>query len=166
MPCDRGIAQTMLLGIGNTLLSDDGVGIHVIQELSARQRHGDLGAEIALRDGGTIGLALLAEFQDLDSLVVVDATEFGSPPGAVRLFEGAAMDAQLRGRKRTAHEVALSDLIAAAELTGCAPKRRALVGIQPETTQWGLAPTAAVAAAIPQACKTIISLLEEWRDAV
>jgi hydrogenase maturation protease len=155
----------MLIGIGNILLTDDGVGIHVINELGARQRAGGIAAEIALRDGGTIGLALLSEFQDLESLIVVDATEFGSAPGAVRVFEGAAMDAQLRGCKRTAHEVALADLMAAAELTGCAPKRRALLGIQPEKTGWGLEPTAAVAAAIPQACDSIISLLGEWRHA-
>jgi hydrogenase maturation protease len=74
------------------------------------------------------------------------------------------MDRQLAGSKRSAHEVALADLIQAARLSGCAPPRRALVGIQPEVTSWGLEPTPAVAAAIPRAVQCILNLLEEWHD--
>ena len=157
--------RTLLVGIGNILLSDDGVGIHVIRALDALERAGEIGHEIALRDGGTIGLALLPEFDGFDALIAIDAMELGSPPGTVRAFTGAHMDAQLGGRKRTAHEVALADLMMAAALTGCAPERRALVAIQPGSTQWGLAPTPPVLAAIPAACRSVLSLLEEWEPA-
>ena len=74
------------------------------------------------------------------------------------------MDRQLCGKKRTAHEVALADLISAGELSGRAPERRALIAIQPASTDWGLTPTAAVAAAIPRACGAVRDLIERWDD--
>jgi hydrogenase maturation protease len=153
-------AQTLLLGIGNSLLQDDGAGIHVIEAL---RDSAALAPSIRLRDGGTIGLALLADIEDCTALIAVDAMELGEAPGTVQTFTGPAMDAQLGGKKRTAHEVALADLLQAAELIGAKPVRRALVGIQPQSTEWGLLPTDPVQAAIPAACAAITSLLAEWQ---
>ncbi len=165
MSVDSTATQTLLVGIGNILLTDDGVGVHVIRELEARKRTGEISEATALRDGGTIGLALLSEFDGTGSLVVIDAIEMGAPPGTVRVFQGSDMDVQLRGKKGTAHEVALADLMAAARLLGSAPERRALVGIQPGSTEWGLYPTEVVCGAIPKACDIVLSLVEEWADA-
>jgi hydrogenase maturation protease len=165
MSSETAATRTLLMGIGNILLSDDGVGVHVIRALGALERAGEIGHRIALRDGGTIGLALLPELDAFDALIAIDAMELGSTPGTVRAFAGRDMDAQLGGRKRTAHEVALADLMTAAALTGCAPERRALVAIQPGSTEWGLAPTEPVLAAIPRACQTVLSLLANWEQA-
>jgi hydrogenase maturation protease len=157
-------ARTILLGIGNILLSDDGVGVHVANALNREMEANGLRHPLTVRDGGTIGLSLLSEIDPASALIAVDAMEMGAQPGTVRLFRDAAMDRQLAGSKRSAHEVALADLIQAARLSGCAPPRRALVGIQPEVTSWGLEPTPAVAAAIPRAVQCILNLLEEWHD--
>jgi hydrogenase maturation protease len=165
MSIEAAATRTLLMGIGNILLSDDGVGVHVIRALGALDRAGEIGHLITLRDGGTIGLALLSELDSFDALIAIDAMELGSAPGTVRAFAGPDMDAQLGGRKRTAHEVALADLMMAAALTGCAPERRALVAVQPGSTEWGLAPTQPVLEAIPQACQTVLSLLESWEQA-
>jgi hydrogenase maturation protease len=165
MPVEVATAWTLLIGMGNILLTDDGVGVHVIRQLDALRQSGDIGHRITLRDGGTIGLALLSEFKEIAALIAIDAMEIGAEPGTVQVFRGADMDAQLCGQKRTAHEVALADLMAAARLTECAPERRALVGIQPGSTQWGLSPTQPVQTAISEACKTVLSLLEDWDDA-
>ena len=158
-------ARTLLVGLGNILLTDDGVGVHVIRALETMKRVDDFGHAITLRDGGTIGMALLPEITGYDALVAIDAMELGEKPGTVRAFQGPDMDAQLRDRRRTVHEVALAELMAAARLTGRVPDRRALVAIQPGSTQWGLSPTEAVNAAIPKACETALSLIEEWRNA-
>jgi hydrogenase maturation protease len=87
---------------------------------------------------------------------------FGAEPGTVRVFEGDAMDAQLIGRKRSAHEVALADLMGAAALGGRLPARRALVAVEPSSTALGLGPTPAVASAIPQLCHEVTALVNRW----
>jgi hydrogenase maturation protease len=156
--------HTLVLGIGNILLSDDGVGVHVIRALDALEQEGEVPHVIALRDGGTIGLELLSEIEEFGALIAIDAMELDAEPGTVRTFKCDDMDRQLTGKKHTAHEVALADLMAAAALSGTRPRRRALVAIQPFSTQWGLSPTPAVLAAIPKACRAVLSLLGEWND--
>ena len=156
------IPVPLILGIGNTLLTDDGIGVHVA--MAAAVVAGQMAQPVRVRDGGTIGLALLAEIEPGAALIAVDAMELHAAPGTMRVFIGAAMDQQLRGTKRSAHEVALADLMQAAEFSGIGPARRALVAIQPDITTWGLSPTPAVAAAIPGAVAAILALLEGWRD--
>lgn len=160
MRTDVEATRTLILGLGNILLSDDGVGVHVLRALE----EGEIGRHVALRDGGTIGISLLSEVEDSGALIAIDAMELGAEPGTVRTFVGPDMDRQLSGRKRSAHEVALADLIMAAELSGHVPKRRALVAIQPGSLDWGLNPTAPVLSAIPEACSAALSLIEDWND--
>lgn len=152
--------KVLVLGLGNRLLSDDGVGPHVVDALRARGLEAN--ARVALQDGGTFGLALLPDIQDAAALIVVDAAMFGGAPGEMRVFEGEAMDAQLAGAKSTVHEVSLSDLIDAAKFSGTLPERRALVGIAPQMTEWGLAPTPEIAATMPAACAAVETLVARW----
>jgi hydrogenase maturation protease len=72
------------------------------------------------------------------------------------------MDRALGGRKSSAHEVALADLVATASLTGGLPAARALVAVQPECCEWGLAPSAAVGAALPHLQAAVEELLCRW----
>jgi hydrogenase maturation protease len=156
------VAKILILGIGNTLRGDDGVGVRVVEALDD-SRAGPCG--MCLRDGGTLGLSLLTDFEDADAVIAIDAAEIGAAPGAVALFEGAAMDRQLGGKKGTAHEVALADLMSAAHLMGWRPERRALVAIQPGVTDWSMTPSAPVAAAIVHACAMVRQLINRWNDA-
>lgn len=153
--------RVLILGIGNTLLSDDGFGVHVTEKLRGDFCFSD---NVSIRDGGTIGLALLPEIEETDQLIVIDAGELKDAPGAMRVFEGEAMDKHLSASHGSVHEVAMSDLLEAAALMGRTPKDRALVVVQPKSLDWGDAPTESVAAAIPKACKTIASLIEGWRS--
>jgi hydrogenase maturation protease len=153
--------RTLILGIGNILLSDDGIGVHVIRALDTLES-AEIPQAFGLRDGGTLGLSLLSEIEEFGALIAIDAVELGAKPGTVRIFQGPDMDRQLMGTKRTAHEVALADLMSAARLAGCEPSRRALVAVQPESTEWGLSLTPAVGAAIPAACQEIRNLLSRW----
>jgi hydrogenase maturation protease len=154
--------MTLILGIGNSLLADDGVGLHVLRALTAEA---EADPSLRLCDGGTVGLALLPEIENCARLIVIDAVEMGAPSGTLRVFVDAAMDAQMHGSKRSAHEVALADLMGAAHLLGTAPSRRALVGVQPGSTGWGLEPTPPVAAAIEPACVAVRALIKGWSDA-
>lgn len=154
-------SRYLVLGVGNTLLSDDGVGVHVAQVLKSRA---DLASRIKIIDGGTLGLSLLPEVEDAAGLIVVDAAELGLQPGAIRVFEDDAMDRHLSGRKKTVHEVAVADLLVAAAMTGHAPRERALVAIQPESTEWGLEPTADIRSAIAGAADAVASVVDRWSE--
>jgi len=143
------------MGVGNTLLKDDGIGIHVTEALKPR-------ADFKIIDGGTIGIALLPAIEDADAVIIVDASEIGEPPGSIRIFRNQEIDTQLSGKKKTVHEVALADLFSAAAIRGQCPAERALIAIQPASTDWGLEPTPEVKAAIPQACTAIKNISEKW----
>ncbi len=153
--------KILILGIGNRLLCDDGVGVHVVEQL---QQHHPAHPEAEFLDGGTLSFTLAVPIADASALVVVDAAQVAGRPGAIELFEGEAMDRYLAGGgRRSVHEVGLMDMMAIARLSGTLPARRALIGIQPQETGWGEWPTAEVAAAIPAACDLALRLVEQWQ---
>ncbi len=153
--------KILVLGIGNTLLMDEGVGIHVLAALRAGPALPD---DVEFLDGGTLSFTLAGPIQDADALIVVDAANIDSPPGTWRLMEGDAMDAFLLGnRKSTVHEVGLTDLRAIALLAGHWPSKRAMLAIQPQAMDWGEFPTPVVAAAIPAVAAAIFDLVGAWQ---
>jgi len=153
--------KTLVLGIGNTLLTDEGVGVHVIAALASRLAHFP---DVTLLDGGTLSFTLAGPIEETDALIVVDAANIGTKPGQWTLLQGDEMDAFLMSNRRaTVHEVGLTDLRAIAILAGHWPEKRAMLAIQPDVIDWGDYPTPAVAAAIPPACAAIHELIEEWR---
>jgi hydrogenase maturation protease len=157
----------LVLGLGSRLLGDDAAGPLTIDSLAARVRDpaGEAPARsIVLQDGGTIGLGLLPAIEDASALIAVDAARFGAPAGTVRVFEGEALERLLGGRKSSAHEVTLADLVGAAALRGTLPAQCALVAVEPACTQPGLAPSAAVAAAIPRLCEAVHGVLRRWSE--
>lgn len=152
--------KTLVLGIGNTLLADEGIGIHVLKALSASPLPED---RVELIDGGTLSFTLAVAIEQADALIVVDAAQLQAAPGTLQVFEGEDMDRFLTHQRRSSvHEVGLTDLMNMARLTERWPEKRALVAIQPEKVDWGEYPSPAVQAAIPSACRAIEALLEGW----
>ncbi|PWB58994.1 MAG: peptidase M52, partial [Nitrosomonadales bacterium] len=129
----------MVLGIGNTLLQDEGAGVHAMRQLQSE--FADY-AGIEFVDGGTLSFSLAGPIGEAECLLVIDAAELGDKPGTVRVFRDAEMDRFLgANRKRSVHEAGLLDLLAVAHLTDSLPSRRALVGIQPGVLDWGETPS-------------------------
>jgi hydrogenase maturation protease len=142
--------KILVLGIGNTLLADEGVGIVAMQALESQ-----FGAreDMEFIDGGTLSFTLAVPISECEALLVIDAAELGAAPGTVRSFEGEEMDRFLgETRKSSVHEVGLLDLRAISLLTGYWPQHRALIGIQPGFVGWGEALTPVVAAALTEVC--------------
>jgi len=153
--------KMLVLGIGNTLLTDEGIGIHVLQALEPELANWP---DVTLLDGGTLSFTLAGPIEDADALVVVDAANIKKQPGEWTLLKGEEMDAFLMSnRKATVHEVGLTDLRAIALLAGHWPDKRAMLAIQPDVIDWGEQPTPAVAAAIPPACAAIVEQLQAWQ---
>lgn len=152
---------TLILGIGNTLLSDEGVGIHVIDHLDASNPDRQ---HITCLDGGTLSFTLAGPIAEHDNLVVIDATQLHAPPGTLQTFIGSKMDSFLGGTRQNVHEVSLADLLDISRLSGCLPQNRALIGIQPEFIDWGDGVSAQVAGAIEPAAAQALALHQTWQQ--
>jgi hydrogenase maturation protease len=153
--------STLVLGVGNTLLSDEGAGVHAMQYLA--DHYSDLPATRCL-DAGTLSFTLAADIADADNLLIFDAAQLGEAPATVRVFEGAAFDEFLKSGRRSVHEVGFADLMDIARLQDCLPTRRALIGLQPEKLGWGERPGDKVVAAIPHAAALAADLIRHWAD--
>lgn len=153
---------TLILGLGNVLLTDEAVGAEVLKQLAPLA---ESDPDLRLYDGGTLSFTLAGPIGDAERLIVVDAAAMNDPPGTVRLFEGEAMDRQLSQHAKSVHEVSLADLFDIARLTDSLPSQRALIGIEPERIDWGDQLTPAVAAAVPETIQLITDLLARWRGA-
>jgi len=157
----NGSRKTLILGIGNVLLRDEGAGVFAIRQLADLAAQRD---DIELMDGGTLSFSLAGAIEDADNLIVIDAAQYDGEPGTTRVFVGEQMDEFIgSNRKCSVHEVSLIDLMAIALLAGQLPRQRALIGIQPQTIEWGDTPSLPVSAAIQLACDQAMQLAEEWR---
>ncbi len=151
---------TLVLGIGNTLLTDEGVGVHVVNQLQQQQQF----PKVKFLDGGTLSFTLAEPIEACDHLIVIDASELKTDPGEVQVFENDDMDKFITtGNKKSVHEVTLVDVMSIAMLSGQLPSKRALIGIQPDCLDWGNEPTKAVQQAIPVACNQVQNLLHRWQ---
>lgn len=154
------VTKTLVLGIGNPIMQDDGVGVYVVRQLKKEQAYL---SHVDFLDGGTLSFSLIGEIENADHLIVIDTAQLGREPGSIRTFLNEEMDRFLGQQKNSSvHDVTLTDLLSIALLTDQLPTRRALIGIQPESLDLGTDPTPSVAKAIPKACGITMELLEKW----
>jgi hydrogenase maturation protease len=155
-----GVPASLVLGFGNVLLSDDGAGVRILEQLRS-----GLGPDAAhFIDAGTLSFSLLPYIEAADAMLAIDAADINDSAGALALYEGEAMDAFLRStRRRTVHEVGLIDLLDMARLRDCLPPRRALLCIQPGRIDWSEELSTPVAAALPGAVRQASALLQRWQ---
>ena len=151
--------HTLILGLGNLVHSDDGVGVHAIH---AMQKDPRVPPGAVLLDGGTQGLALLAHASCAERLLVIDAVDVGEPPGTMLRFEGAALRG-LPGRA-SVHQLGFADMMVALQLLGESPGEVILLGVQPGSTEWGAELTQPVARALPALIDCAIDQLENWEE--
>ena len=129
------MASVLVLGIGNPLLTDDGAGVHAALRLVDRAAGRD---DVTILDAGTLSFSLLPALKDADGLIAIDATRDGGRPGELRVREGADFDRFVRRNGRTVNEIGLADLLDLARRSGQLPENRVLIGVEPETVDWGL----------------------------
>lgn len=148
--------NVLVLGIGNVLMTDDSAGVRVINELERRFRFPE---GVELLDGGTSGIELLSYIADKDYLILVDAIKSDFPPGTVVRVEGEDVPAKFMTRI-SPHQLGLSDLLAAATLTGELPKRMVLFGIEPKRIELGLEMTEEVKAGFEKLVSAVVDELK------
>ncbi len=150
--------RTLILGIGNLVMTDDGVGIRVVHLLQERHNFPD---GVTLLDGGTLGLDLLHYLEGVTRLLVVDAVESGCPPGTVVRLMGEEINIAFR-TKLSPHQMGLQDLLLVAELQGFAPAEMVLLGVQPGEIGMGIDLTPAVAAQVETLVAGVLRELAGW----
>ena len=141
----------VVLGVGNLLLSDEGVGVRVVERLPQAYV---VPPEVALLDGGTCGMEMLEDLEDLDVLILVDAVRAHKAPGTPVRLAGDAVPVFFK-TKLSPHQVGLSDVLATLELIGKAPKYTAILGIQPVSLETGMALTPEVEARLPELMRMV-----------
>jgi hydrogenase maturation protease len=151
--------HTLVLGLGNLVHSDDGLGVHAIQML---QRDPRVPSYVVLMDGGTQGLALLPHISFFERVIVVDALDVGEAPGTLVRLEGDALR-HLPG-KPSVHQLGFADLMVALELLGESPEQIVLFGIQPLSIDWGTELTAPVRDALARIPDLVIEQLLAWES--
>ena len=146
----------LVLGIGNVLLTDEGIGIRALKELERRYHFPD---QVELLDGGTAGIELLRHISNRDHLIIIDAMKSDQEPGTVVRVDGTEVPAAFRTRI-SPHQLGLSDLLAAAMLTDELPENLVLFGVEPESLDVGLDLSDRVEASVD---KLVHAVVEELR---
>jgi len=123
----------VVIGLGNPLMGDDGLGIAALERLRARYV---LAAGIELVDGGTWGLNLLPVIEDADGVILIDAIDTGASPGTPIRLEHAFLPRYL-ATKISPHQVDLRDVLGLAELRGTLPRDTVAIGLQPQSIALG-----------------------------
>lgn len=154
--------KTLILGVGNTLLADEGAGVHAMHFLKDNYELPDT----EFLDGGTLSFTLADAIAEATNLIIFDATQLDAKPGFVRVFEGAEFDDFLKSGCRSVHEVGFADLMDISRLQDSIPKNYALIGIQPEYLGWGDSPGETVCASFPKAASMAASLIDSWADEI
>jgi len=129
------LKKTLILGVGNYLLSDDGLSVHVLERLQTDNLIPD---DIQMIDGGTCGLDLLQYLEGVSNLIIIDAikTRDGTPGSIIRL-DGDQIPAYL-SLKISPHDIGLPDLLATAKLRDLYPENIVAFGIQPASLELGV----------------------------
>ena len=153
-----GAGDTLVLGIGNVLLADEGVGVHVATLLEGRLA-GVPG--LSVLDGGTLGLELLGPIEDAQQLIVVDCMRAGRAAGSVTVLRDREATEWTTGRV-TAHDLGLPSVFALAQLRGWQPRRVAVVGVEPDRLEPSLSLSPPVERGALEAAEQVVDLLRQW----
>ncbi|GAB4532065.1 MAG: HyaD/HybD family hydrogenase maturation endopeptidase [Anaerolineales bacterium] len=154
--------RTLVLGVGNILLSDEGFGVRAVEHLA---RTHNLPSDILALDGGTLGMDLLYYLEGIDNLLLVDAVQANRPPGTLVRMSGDEVPSFLSLRV-SPHQMGIPDMLAAARLTGCYPQNIVLWGAQPASLDVGLELSPSLHSRLDETRDHLLDELRTWRHPV
>ncbi len=146
--------NTLILGVGNLLLKDEGVGIHVIRALEQE----NLPSGVHLMDGGTGGFHLISWIEKYDRIIMVDATLDKNPPGTIRVLRPKYSSEF--PPLMSAHEIGLRDMMSIMELTETMPLIDLIVISVEDISEVGMELTPKVEAAVPEVIRIVKELIK------
>lgn len=147
-----------VLGIGNVIMQDEGIGVHVVKHLEEAYR---FEPQINIIDGGTSGAELLSFFDDHDRMIIVDAVEFEKEPGFIGTIEHDDILRRLT-TKMSMHHLGLTDVLSNAKLLDIEPEEIFLVGMQPKSMEITMDLSEIATEQMPQVVHAVLDKLESW----
>lgn len=148
----------VVIGLGNPLMGDDGLGLAVLERLRGQWR---FGPGVELVDGGTWGMNLLPLIEDAGGVILIDAIRAGGPPGAEVTLERDALPRSL-ATKLSPHQIDLQDVLALAELRGTLPRRMVAIGAEPARVELSAGLSPLLAAAVDRVADAVCRRLAAW----
>ena len=151
------MAKTVVLGVGNILLSDEGFGVRVAEALSQRFRFPDA---VEVLDGGTLGIELMRFLDGAERLILIDAIH-GSEPGSFRIIQGD--DVRLYFQEKVSlHEMGIQEVLASLVVMEKPIAEIVVIGVVPQSLEISLDLTPLVASRIDEATDSVIRQLHDW----
>jgi hydrogenase maturation protease len=150
--------KIVILGIGNVLLSDEGVGVHVANELAKM----DLPPDVSVVEGGTDGFRLLNIITEADRLIIVDAVKGGAEPGSIYRFDVGDVRSCPSGFKTSVHQISILEVIDLSALIGKTP-HTTVIGIEPKSLEMAMELSPEIKDMVP---KVIGLVLDEVRRSI
>ncbi len=151
--------KTTLIGLGNILMRDEGIGVHAVLALQERF---EVPPELEIVDGGTAGLDLLPFFEGRDRVLLVDAVDFGAEPGFIGELANEAIPARFGKNKASLHHLGLAEVLALAQLQNILPQEICLIGIQPASLDPGLELTETLQEKFDTLIARVRAKLRDW----
>jgi len=148
----------LILGLGNLLLQDEGLGVRALELLQDRY---DLPQEVQCVDGGVLGLELLAYVEGVTHLLTIDAVQNGLPPGTLVRLEGEEIPKNL-DIKLSMHQVSFSNILALSLLRGTDPPRLVIWGLVPAVMETGVGLSDSVEALLGNLVEAVVGELQQW----
>jgi len=148
----------LVMGLGNLVMSDDGLGGRVISELEKRYRPHP---QVNLLDGGTLGLDLLPRLEGIDQLLLIDALQMEAAPGTIFRLEDDEVPRAF-ANKLSVHQMGLQDLLAVAELQGHLPRQLVVIGAQAASIEKSMDFSPAITAAFEGVIAAVLAELAAW----
>lgn len=152
-----GRVPVLVVGLGNPLMGDDGIGLAALGRL---QDGWELDG-VELLDGGTWGMSLLPRLEDADAVLLLDAIRTGVAPGTLHRIEREEIHCRF-SHKLSPHQVDMAEVLALAELRDRLPPRLVALGVEPETIAFQQEMTAPAAAGIPPLVAASVTQLRAW----
>jgi hydrogenase maturation protease len=161
MPTVETSSRDLVIGVGNPLMGDDGLGIAVVARLAAEWPNDE---SLSFVDGGTWGMNLLPLIESANRVMILDAIDRGLSPGTAITLERDEIPRYF-AIKLSPHQLDLREVLAVAELRGTLPSETIALGLQPERVELSLALSAPVAAAVDGLVATANDRLAAWGHA-
>jgi hydrogenase maturation protease len=146
----------IILGVGNLLLSDEGVGVHIANELLKM----NLPPEVSVIEGGTDGFRLLNIITEADRLIIIDAVKGDAPPGSIYRFDIGEVQNSPSGFKTSVHQIGILEVLDLSELIGKTP-HTTVIGIEPKCLEMGMELSPEIKTKIPKIIELVLDELKK-----